>query len=360
MRSAPALLAVLALASLAPLAACGDQFDPASRVDDLRVLGVRAEPPEIATPDIGAAFGVPDRTALSALVADPAQLADPGRAASVVYLACTDDPLDPEGGACTSFESFRDVPALARAARPPGEVFGRGEVGAVTFSGLEGCVHGEPCVPPTALAPPAYVLPPDLRLDFLPAGMPQRVVGIEVVVIAVAVAAAPEELLAAGPAGVPERLAELLPSREHVVAVKRLAVRGPDATDEPNLNPVVGGIAADGVELPAAVEEGPVFAPGAGLSLTAVLPAGAEALFQPFTDYDAFGRPIAPAVEEWVYSFFATAGDLDRVHTRSTGEKNRYTAPDAGEALLYLVVRDHRGGADWTVRRIRVGPADAR
>ncbi len=350
---------LLGIAAALALAACGDEFDPASRVDGLRVLGVRAEPPEIALPEIGAGHGLPPGAALSALVADPDQVTEPGRAASVVYLSCTEDPLAPYAGVCTSFDSFRDVPALARAALPPGEPLGRGEVGHVTLSGLEGCVHGEPCAPPVGVPEPAYVMPPELRLDLLPAGMPQRILGMEVIVVAVAIAASPVELLAGGGiAGVPGRLAELFEEREHVVAVKRLQVRGPDAPDEPNRNPIVRGLAVDGAELPLEPEEGPVLARKARVDLSAVLPPGADQLFQRYTDLDAFGDPIGPAVEEWVYSFFATAGDLDRVHTRDAAETNEYTAPDeapaGGEAVFYLVVRDHRGGADWLQRRVRI------
>jgi hypothetical protein len=345
------------------LAGCGDEFDPASQVDSLRVLGVRAEPPELS---LEPASGAPDRAALSTLVADPAQVADPGRRASVVYLACTGNPLDPYGGACTSFDAFRDVAALARTTRPAtaGTPWGAGAVDAVTFAGIEGCVHGARCAPPAVdgaeLPAPAYVVPPEMRLDLLPAGVPQRVLGLEVVVIAVAIAAAPEELLVGDEpvAGIPGRLADLLASREHVVAVKRLPIRGPDATDEPNQNPVVGGIALDGVALPAEPAGGPALARRADVELSPLLPSGADALRQPYTDYDAFGVPIAPATEDWTFSFFATAGSLDRVHVRSTEDTDDYTAPKeipaGGEVVLYLVVRDHRGGADWTVRRVRV------
>lgn len=360
-------LAVLAIAALASLAACGDDFDPASLVDSLRVLGVKAEPPELALPSIGAAAGIPDRATLSALVADPAQLVVPGRATSVVYLACTGDPLDPDGGVCTSFEELRDVPALARSTLPtdPAAPFGLGALGAVTFSGLEGCVHGEPCAPPAVggdpaatLPTPAYVVPPELQLELLPAGVPQRVLGMEAVVLAVAIAASPEELLASGVEGVPGRVADLFEAREHVISVKRISVRGPDLADEPNLNPLLGGLAIDGAPVPTEPTGGPVLARKAEADLSALLPVGGEALKQSYTDYDAFGVPIAPATEEWVYSFFATSGELDRVHTRDTAETNRYTAPrdvpPGGEVAFYLVVRDHRGGTDWLVRRVRV------
>ena len=85
---------ILPLAVLA-LAACGPDFDPGSRVEKLRVLGVQAEPPEIAPAPASGTPVAPDRAALTSLVLRADFAADPGRETSVVYLACVPTPGDP-------------------------------------------------------------------------------------------------------------------------------------------------------------------------------------------------------------------------------------------------------------------------
>jgi hypothetical protein len=76
MRSQPWVMAVI-------LAGCGSGFDPAWYVQDLRVLAVKAEPPEVAPGQT---------TTLTALVADPS-----GAAIEVTWAACT-TPASPGRG----------------------------------------------------------------------------------------------------------------------------------------------------------------------------------------------------------------------------------------------------------------------
>jgi hypothetical protein len=75
---------VIALASLAGLAACTGSLDERSEVRDLRILALQADPPELVLGD-----ELPD-VALAALVADPRE---PARTIAYEWLACglTDD-----------------------------------------------------------------------------------------------------------------------------------------------------------------------------------------------------------------------------------------------------------------------------
>jgi hypothetical protein len=91
------------------------------------------------------------------------------------------------------------------------------------------------------------------------------------------------------------------------------------------------------------------------LSLTPVLPSGDAGAPEPYTKLDAMGAPIAPAVEEWVYSWFGTAGELEDLHTRG-GTEAWTVSGGAGPARLVAVVRDLRGGVAWVVRDVVVGP----
>jgi hypothetical protein len=66
------------------------------------------------------------------------------------------------------------------------------------------------------------------------------------------------------------------------------------------------------------------------------------------------------AAEEWVYSWFATAGEIDKLHTREpTPDDWKIRDGDAsgsgGRALVAAVVRDVRGGTAWVLREVTVG-----
>ncbi|HYG70612.1 MAG TPA: hypothetical protein VD838_23260, partial [Anaeromyxobacteraceae bacterium] len=237
-------------AALATLAGCAPDFDPASEVTKLRVLAVRAEPPELAPPPAAGAPIAPDAAALGALVAHPAFVLDGARRVTVVHLACTPDAGDPRPSACASLESLDDPRALlpeadlALACADPG----RGRVGAITVAGVEACgrsgcapveVRRDPGDPSSlvALPGPAYRLPGDLGLGALPAGAPARTLGLEIVTLALALDVHPDHLApgeqvadaCAALAAFGARFAEAWDVSPHVATLKRLRVRGPDA-----------------------------------------------------------------------------------------------------------------------------------
>ena len=400
----------LSIASLVALAACGEPFDPPSRVDKLRLLAIRAEAPEIAPPvrgEDGAPLDpqpeghAPDRTALTALVADPLQLADPAREVTVVYLGCTPEPGSVEANLCSLIETYADPTQLAALLSAGGGScaggggsgmgpIGEGVIGGVNFAGVESCDHELGCRQaevtvgglPLALPTPTYVLPAAFELDALPAGHPQRTLGVQVTMIAIAVAASPQELVeGADPADdcafvtkVSDNLARLLEERERLTAIKRVQVRGPDNDDEVNVNPEIAGIRAAGAVLPAELPDPPpaeaIFRRGQEVKLLPLLPAGpdgqplsSDRLYQPFTRYDGEGKPFRDEREAWVWSWFTTGGAFERERTRAadqeqvwftTGEDDDLAVPADGRVFLYGVVRDARGGIAWVRREVRV------
>ena len=400
----------ISIASLLALVACGEQFDTPSFVVKMRLLAIRAEAPEIAPPvrgDDGAPLEpqpegrAPDRSALTTLVADPLQLEDPEREVTVVYLGCTPEPGNVEASLCSLIETYADptqLPALLSggggcedggggAAMPP---IGEGVIGAINFAGIESCDHARGCRPaevtvgelPLTLPSPAYVLPEGFDLDSLPAGHAQRTLGVQVTMIAIAVAATPQELVeGADPADtcafvtkVSDNLARLLEERDRLTAIKRLQVRGPDNADAINVNPEIPGMRAGGAVLPAELAEpAPAearFRRGQEVKLLPLLPSGPDGkplssddLYQPFTRYDGEGKPFRGEREEWVWSWFTTGGAFERDRTRSadqeqvwftTGEDDDLEVPAGGRVFLYGVVRDARGGIAWVRREVRV------
>lgn len=378
MRRPLSLAMVVPWAALAALAGCGPDFDPPSEVQKLRLLAVKAEPPEI-----GAGGDVADRAAISALVADPAQYINTTRSAMILHLACTPDPREPGGDDCTAIESLRDpeaLSALLAEAAAGSDGAGTGVVGGVSLAGIESCDGRGPCVPATigagtaastSLPAPVYVVPPELDLAGLPEGTPARISGVQVSVLSILIAASPDELLDGGVGGSGSgALDSFLSERENVISVKRIQIRGPEARDPPNVNPSVPGILADGAPLPA--DGSMAVAPGAETRLSPrppVIPVDAlgqplpEEIYQRYTRLDQYGQPVGTLSEEWLYSWFGTSGSFTYDRTRAD-EVCTWTAPDGsqdeplppeGRAYLFLVVRDARGGIDWIVREVRVG-----
>jgi hypothetical protein len=339
------LLAVALVAA----AGCSPEFDPASRIEKLRVLAVQAEPPEID----------PAETAsLTSLVLRPDFASAPSRITTVVHLACVPVPGDPAPTPCVLLanleEPAEEIGAIARAgcdggagaAWPP-----------VVLAGFEAC-DASGCGPASAggapLAPALLAVPPAFAF---PDTGPERILGVDAIDLAFAIDATPDEL-AVGvgstcPAGdVAGNLAALWSGREHVVAVKRVVIAGPDApAGERNHNPALGGILADGVPLD------PAGTPSLGTARVALAPApavGPGGEPETYTKLDAAGVPIETATEDWIYSWFATAGELDELHTRG-GQTDRWTGKGAsGTVRFVVVVRDLRGGVAWAVRDVGV------
>jgi hypothetical protein len=181
-RSFLALVPVLALT-----AACGPDFDPASEVQGLRVLAVRAEPPEIAPVSDGAA---PARAELATLVVHPALVADPARRAVVLHVACTPVPGDPSASACTRLSELADPTALladadlATACATPASAWQghhlRRPRGVRARRLRPASVRRDPADRSTVALPGRLRAAGGLPLSALPESSPERVLGLEV------------------------------------------------------------------------------------------------------------------------------------------------------------------------------------
>ncbi len=351
----------LAAAAALALAACSPDFDPASKLDKLRVLAIQAEPPEIEP--AGDTTAAPDRATLRSLVFD----AEPVRTTTVVHLACVPEPGNPAPTPCVMLANLRD-PAAAMAAGAQQACGGGGGSGApwtapwpeIDLAGVEVCERME-CGPAVVGGMPFP--PPELavttavrgRFEALPAGAPDRILGVEAVVLAFALEATPDELFAGVgttcPAGdVAANLARLWPVREHVLSTKRVQIRGIEARNPPNQNPDIGGIDAGGTTLD------PDIATTLAGGKIALRPIAGTCAPEPYAKLDAAGSVIENTTEEWVYSWFSTAGNIDELHTHGTDPDEWTVSASATPAIVAAVVRDLRGGEAWTVRKVRVAP----
>jgi hypothetical protein len=356
------------LASLAALAlgGCTPDFDPASRIDKLRVVAIRADPPEIepAGPTTVAA----DRAALTSLVLRADFDADLVPTTTVVHVACLPAPGSPSSTACQTFDALRDLGALvadvvatACSADPAsaasiGEPFLVGAEACAPGSCGEASAEGTPLRRAELVAPAGYF---DALLAAAP-GHPDLILGVQAVVLAFAIDAAPDQLVrgVAGPCAEARLLAGLVqrwpdPGTAHVLATKRVLVRGPASRDpEPNHNPAVDDLVAGATTL---VEGAATTVPAGKVDLRATF---SDAARETYTKRDAAGDAIETLREEWVYSWFATAGEIDELHTGG-GESDEWTVggtPGGQRALVAAVVRDLRGGVGWAVRAVSVVP----
>jgi hypothetical protein len=357
-------IVLAALAALA-LGGCTPDFEPASKIDKLRVVAIRAEPPEIEPADAPSTVA-PDRATLESLVLRADFDADPVRTTTIVHLACLPEPGNPVPTACQTFEGLRDLGALvadvaATACAPdPASATSTGKPFLV---GVEAC-GPESCGEASASGSPlrrAELVAPSGYFDALAAvapGHPDLILGVQVVVLAFAIDAAPEELVqgvvpACAEADLVAGLMARWSSDQHVLATKRVHIRGPNLVElepemERNRNPTIDGLVAGVTTLDPG---GATTVAGGTVNLR---PVWDDAERQLYTKRDASGDPIETLREEWVYSWFSTAGELDELHT-SGGEADEWIVsgtPEGRPALVAAVVRDVRGGTGWQVRRV--------
>ncbi|HET6437727.1 MAG TPA: hypothetical protein VFG59_06685 [Anaeromyxobacter sp.] len=371
-----------ALSALAFLAlwACSPKFDGPEKVKGLRILAVSSEPPEIGAASDGSGSPWPaDHATIRSLVGHPQFALDGSTQAVVLHLSCTPAPGEVAASPCTSVSELSAPSDLLELLDPASACNspGTGAVDAITFSGLEACsrlgcapfsVLRDPGDPSSAveLPAPAYALPADFSLAALPAGNTQRLLGVDVVDLGLAVQAAPEDLAPPSPAAdgcatlgaVLSRFEEAWPARPHLASLKWIHVRGPDmpAASPPNHNPTLSGITFDGAPLPLPGATPLPVSAGTRRDLLPKLPADFSTLREQYQRFDTDGKLIDTRLEDWAYSWFATNGDLENPHTQSWDEANPYT-PANGPAVLWLVVRDLRGGEAFTAGEVEAPPA---
>lgn len=326
------------------LVAC-DDFDPPSLVTDLRVLAVRAEPPEVAPGDT---------VAIDALVVDPSN-----RPARYQWYACllpelggggfggnSDEtqssggngtPLsdDPYGGSCWRRVEAGIAHAVALGTDPtasftvPADLFDTDEALAIAY-GL----------------PDGIVLPDSVKSLLL--GIAGLNYTIELVV------EVDED------AGV-----------RRIEAQKRINVSLAGTADNPvNLNPAAPIIHVSDRAAPTPVPSTPVAAiPGCIGSGSVPLLAGHNYdLFPLNVPTPGVTYPVLLATtssyeiqteeETLFYSFFATRPDLAVPVIKAAGDAREIwrLEPGAGAADLWIVVRDGRGGIGWCHQVVAISP----
>jgi len=293
--------APLRLLGLLLLAACGADFEPGSRVHDVRLLALRADPP-FARPG--------ERVELELLFANPQQ-----RALSWAKGTCTQPPAS-------------TLDACLSALDGPLEPFDPEEAGAlgvdVPEDALDGLADGE---------------------------RPSALIGVVVV-------ACPGELAGGETAGVPiacrDERGRALPIGELPVGIKRVFVRERDRNAQPRITRVL----FDGEEWPEDEPRRVASCAGDGYEIDDCPQATRHALSVQ-TEPAERGRDELGGEyrEQIVVQFYASHGVFGS-EVRIAGEADNAFALQAGpedaSATLWLVARDDRGGVDWAVRTVQL------
>jgi hypothetical protein len=294
-----------ALVGLAAMAlGCGADFDPGSRVTDVRILAVRADNP----------FAAPgEHVALDALVIDPR-----GRTLQIGWATC----VDPPGTDVASC-----VATLAH--------------GAPDIAVGPGLTHFETDVPTDALT-----RVPD-------AARTNAIVGVVTVACPGTIgigADDPAQPFTCTANGAP------LPLGQWVIDYKRIDVRAGDR----NANPGIDHVTWDGAawaedqvpEVDACDTDGNRFdrcdaALSHHLAAVAVAGAGEQGV-------DETGTPFQ---EQVLVEYYAGEGIFENPVRIASDPETRWVARAAArgsEVPVWLVLRDDRGGVSWAQRKVRV------
>ncbi len=285
---------VLLLLPLLGLAACAENLPSTAVIDKLRVIAIRAEPPE----------GAPGTSVdLDALVVDPLQAQ---RQIEMTWFACVPAPGQ-QVTSCLNFASETPVLCVVNPEAP--------------F-----CVIS---VDTTA----QYQLP-QLALTGRAEGESGQVIITQVVAPAGTLKACADHFRDEG-----------TPAPDCDVSIKRLVV---SRSAHPNKNPSLSDFQIDGMPLPdLSAATVPELASESKHKLSVALGAGSRETIDP---------PLnGLSTESLFVSYYTTDGKLDPVRTDDAKTESDLTVPEGPEALrLFVVAHDGRGGTAWTSGKVRI------
>jgi hypothetical protein len=296
---------------LLALAACDNGFRPETRVVDLRILGERSTPADLA----------PGETArLDALLVDPSMSTPP----TMLWIGCDPDPYNQNRSPCADSNVLSDPAALTGTSGtlPPG-------VNIIGFNDQA-----------------SYAVSANL-FDVLAATDPIRQTGTIGLVLGFAVAET------VSPAATPDELKAVFARAQDktiksVISLFRIHI---SESSERNHNPVPVALVVDGVTWPANAAVG-VF-PGSVHTLDVTATPDS---FEPYTQVTPAG-PVAQT-EKVQVAWYSTAGLLSQTDTQlDSTVKPDFTAPSADDVknplpdkpaiTLWTTLRDSRGGQSW-------------
>ena len=290
---------------------------PGSFLDTLRVLGVKADPPEI-TPN--------DQSILTTLVYDPKLYPDQMVA---IWVFCEPSPTSTLGTKCADAQTARDPSSIISS------LFSQSDpaIQIRLFDRMK-----------TSYRPSDQLRTMFNRMSDIDR---QRGVSVDVVLLVFESTDLTEVML---------DLNSREPSIPSVFTLKTLRVAEP--AGQANTNPTIEAFRVQGRETEA---NETVLQPGLKRIELSVLPS--QDSLQTFTRYLPDGT-VLQQQEELSVSWFTTIGSFEEGNeaaARTSGANPIHllldpSVPRQSAAEVYAVMRDGRGGTDWAVRTIKVSP----
>ena len=310
MRLAPALATASGLTMLL-LAACEQTWKPVHVIDSLRVIGVRAEPPEVRPGQ---------STQLEALALDPTR---PGEQTTMLWLGCEPDPYAQNRGACGNVDDIGSPATLSDPSMLPA---------GVKIIGL-----GSRAVYSTSAR----------LFDVLPPNDPVRQKGTIGTVINVAVGA---EVPITATMDELREVLEKVARKEIASQLTVFRVRVSENAQQ-NRNPFIDTLSVNGERVPMGGTVRLLESAPHELDLTA-------------HDFESFDEPKADGgtearTESIIVAWYTSAGRFDYDRVSLSGDlKSQLTAaggrrddsdplPPDRRGRLWAVARDTRGGQVW-------------
>ncbi len=297
----------------AVLAGCGEAWQPESIIEDLRVLGVRAEPAELKPGE---------SASLSALILDPNH---PGQPITTLWIGCDPDPFAKGRSACSDAAALNEPSRLVSGTElPPG----------VRFIGLNDNA--------------SYGTDPTL-FDVLAADDERRQTGTVGQILAISIAGK------TSPIPTMQELAALfarVQAKEIKSVITLFRVKVSESTVR-NTNPSITAFTVAGEPHPVGAHV-QVY-PAQELELGVVAP---EAAFEPYVEVTPTTREEKR--ERITSAWYSTAGRFKDMRVALKSEvKPRFTGPGHPDTRLdvipprrvgtfWVVLRDSRGGQAWT------------
>lgn len=343
-----ALLALALAAVAASLVGCLEELPDETRVDDLRVLAIVADPPEV---------GPGANVTVDALVVDPMNRP---REVSWAWCVIPEQGFGLFGGSGETSSSGGGGVALD----DPGSCFARAAAGE-PLAGLIDGPQGGGDGPVSLAIPPdlleggdalraAYQLPDDVTI---PAEIEAAFLGIAGVNVTVALRVdiegrrieASKRINVSLPSPVP---GDTVNENPRDIAF-HLAPRRDEAEPPTQAPPPLNGRCLLGED------DGVTLTRGTSYTISPVNVPDPQPVYAVLLGGTTTDEPfeITERDENWFFAFYATAGSIDRKDTKSSaGGSNTWSIPDdaVGPIDLWIVVRDGRGGTSWCASRLPV------
>ncbi len=315
------LLIALIMIWVSSLIGCNEDWAPVYFVEKLRVLGIRAQPPDLAP---GHA------TQLEALVVDPS---NPQNAHTLFWFACDPDPTSLEQPECAKYSTLEDMQEVFESENLPQ---------GMRVLGISSSNSSDQKFPKIIYSSPEHTFS---KLD------PQdqlRQKGVLAIILLLAVDTTPPPYPPSA-----EEIKSILDKARNKQVDSLLAIKRIRISENQNLNknPQIEGMLCNSGFWPAGLR--PIkLQPEKTYELAGIVSSDS---IEHYSEMNPDGQ-LLEKEERPIFSWFSSIGSLEAI--RTTNEKvNRFlvspqSVPSSRYGMIYQVLRDGRGGTSFASRAL--------